>query len=59
MAFRGRGFRDKKKVFTGVMCIGFGAFFFYYGFTHGFTVSNVVFGVLLLYFGIRSLTLAR
>jgi len=59
MAFRGRGFRDKKKLFTGVVCIGFGLFFFYYGFTHTFTVSNVVFGALLLYFGIRSLALAR
>lgn len=59
MAFRGRGFRDKKKLFTGVMCIGFGAFFIGHGFIHGFTTSKIVFGALLLYFGIRSLALAR
>lgn len=59
MAFRGRGFRDKKKLFTGIMCVGFGLFFFGYGFAHGFTTSRVVFGVLLLYFGIRSFALAR
>jgi len=41
------------------MCTGFGLFFFFYGFTHTFTVSNVVFGTLLLYFGIRSFFLAR
>lgn len=59
MAFKGRGFRDKKKLFTGIMCTGFGLFFFFYGFTHSFTVSNVVFGTLLLYFGIRSFFLAK
>lgn len=59
MAFRGRGFRDNKKLFTGIMCIGFGAFFIGHGFVHGFTTSKIVFGGLLLYFGIRSLSLAR
>lgn len=59
MAFRGRGFRDKKKLFTGVVCIGFGAFFIGHGFVHGFTTSKIVFGGLLLYFGFRSIALAR
>ncbi len=60
MAFRRGVFRgDKRKLFTGIMCIGFGLFFFANGFIHGFTTSKIVFGGLLLYFGIRSLSLAR
>ena len=59
MAFKGRRFRDKKKLFTGIMCVGFGAFFYWYGFSFGFTASIIIFGALFLYFGIRSLILAR
>lgn len=59
MAFRKLRFRDSKKLFTGIMCIGFGAFFIGHGFIHGFTTSKIIFGALLLYFGIRSLALAK
>lgn len=59
MAFRKMRFREPKKLFTGIACIGFGAFFIIHGFIHGFTTSKVVFGALLLYFGFRSLALAK
>ena len=40
MAFKRGFFRgDKKKLFSGIMCIGFGLFFFVHAFLHGFTTS--------------------
>lgn len=59
MAFRGLRFRDRKKLFTGIACIGFGAFFLIHGFLVGFTTSKIVFGALLLYFGFRNISLAK
>ena len=60
MAFM-RGFlrRDKKKLFSGIMCIGFGLFFYIHGAIHGFTTSKIVFGTLLVYFGVRNLSLSK
>ena len=60
MAFKRGFFRgDKKKLFSGIMCIGFGLFFFVHAFLHGFTISKVVFGTLLVYFGIRNISLSK
>lgn len=60
MAFKGRGFRgDRKKLFSGIMCIVFAGVFFWHAAVHGFTISKIVFGGLLLYFGIANLRLAR
>lgn len=59
MAFRGKGFRDKKKLFSGVMCVLLSTVFFGAIFTHGFTISKIVFGGLLLYLGIANIRLAR
>ena len=59
MAFRSRGFRgDKKKLFSGIMCVVFACVFFGHGFVHGFTAPKIVFGGLLLYFGIANIKLA-
>ncbi len=59
MAFRGRGFRgDKRKLFSGIMCIFFAGVFCWLGIVHGFTISKIVFGGLLLYFGIANIRLA-
>lgn len=59
MAFRGKGFRgDNKKLFSGIMCIIFAGVFCWHGIIHGFTTSKIVFGGLLLYFGIANLRLA-
>ena len=50
MTFKRSGIRrDKKKLFSAVMCIAI----------NGFTISKVVFGGLLLYFGIANLRYSR
>lgn len=59
MAFRKMRFRDKKKLFTGIMCVAFGAFFIAHIFIQEYTLSKLVFGGLLLYFGVRSFALAK
>ncbi|MDO4745252.1 MAG: hypothetical protein Q4B18_01715 [Bacillota bacterium] len=62
MAFNRKGFsgfRDKKKLFSGIMLVLLGLFFFAMILTHGYSLSKVVFGVLLTYLGIKNLLLAK
>lgn len=60
MAFKFGGInRDKKKLFSAVMCILFSLVFFGSIFTHGFSISKIVFGGLLLYFGIANLRYSK
>ncbi|MEE0773137.1 MAG: hypothetical protein UIJ87_08190 [Anaerovoracaceae bacterium] len=60
MTFKRSGIRrDKKKLFSAVMCIFFSLIFFGSIAINGFTISKVVFGGLLLYFGIANLRYSR
>ena len=60
MAFKRSGGRwDKKKIFSSVMCIFLSLLFFTSIITHGFSISKLVFGGLLLYFGIANLRYAK
>lgn len=55
MTFKRSGIkRDKKKLFSATMCIIFSLAFFISIAIHGFTISKVIFGGLLLYFGIAN-----
>lgn len=56
---RGTIKRDKKKLFSAAMCIIFSLVFFTSIAIRGFTISKVIFGGLLLYFGIANLRYSK
>lgn len=58
MNFKGKQL-DNKKVLSGIVCLLVSFMFFYYMVTHGFSISKLFFGLLMLYFAIANFRTSR